>query len=151
MNLAFAKRPVLRTRGRLFCNVTVSAGDCAAVAPTAGVRATTMATHQCGRTLEPVIEPGREAQPFAGSDRLGYVHAESTPIDSQPDVHEPVVEPGDVAGRHALRPVADEPRLSRVREDDDVEPLEPEEPGAAAPFLAILVLVLPGVVTPVEL
>src|SRR6266498_3077190 len=102
----------------LFCSVTVSVGDCAA--PTAGVRARAMAAHQCRRTLEPVIEPGREPQPFAGSDRLGYVHAESTPIDSQPDIHEPAVEPRDVAGRHAVRPVADEPSLSRVREDDDV-------------------------------
>src|SRR5437867_228648 len=101
--------------------------------------------------LEPVIEPGREAQSFAGSNRLGYVHTESTPIDTQSHIHEPAVEAWDPPRRQAIGTVAHEPRLARVREDDDVEPFQPEEPRPATPFLAVGPVVLGWVVTPIEL
>src|SRR5437867_13177852 len=101
--------------------------------------------------LEPVIEPSREAQSFAGSNRLGYVHTESTPIDTQSHIHEPATEAWDPARRQAVGTVAHEPRLARVREDDDVESFEPEEPRRSAPFLALGPVVLPRVVAPVEL
>src|SRR6266511_4965236 len=105
----------------LVCSVTVSVGDWAA--PTCGVRAEAraVAAHRSTRTLEPVIEPDRQAQSFAGSDRLGCVDAESTPIDAQPHIHEPVVERRDPPRRQAVRSVADEPRLARVREDRSEE------------------------------
>src|SRR6266850_90847 len=108
-----------------------------------------MATHQRRCTLEPVIEPDCETQPFAGRDRLGDVDSESSPIDAQSGVHEPAREPGQSAGRNVARRIADEPALSRIREHDDVESFQPEERSAA--FVAIRLVVLPRVVAPVEL
>src|SRR5919197_3312548 len=157
MNFPSASRPVLRTRGRLSCNVTVSVdvarggGGVWATPPCGGTReASAMASRQRKRTLEPVIEPEGETQPFAGSDRLGYVHAESAPIQTQSRIDEPVVELRNPVPWHAIGSVADEPRLARVGKHDNVESLEPEE-GRGRSFVAILVFVFPGVVAPVEL
>src|SRR5205814_7699822 len=120
--------------------------------PTSGIRreATSRAARQRRRMLEPVIEPDREAQPFAGSDRLGYVHAESAPIDTQTRIDEPAIELRDPARGQAIGPVADEPCLTRIRKEHNVESLEPEE-GRRRTLVAVPVLVLPRVVAPVEL
>src|SRR3954469_11680561 len=112
--------------------------------------ATSRATRQRRCTLEPVIEPDREPQPFAGGDRLGYVHAESAPIDTQTRIDEPAIEPRDPARRQATGPVADEPCLTRIGKDHDVESLEPEE-GRRRTLIVVPVFVLPWVVAPVEL
>src|SRR3989441_10928800 len=131
----------------VFCSVTVRVGDWPA--PTRGVRARAMAAHQSRRTLEPVIEPSRETQSFAGSHRLRDVHAESTPIDAQSSIDEPVVEAWDPPGWQAVGTVAHEPRLARVHEDHDVEAFEPEEPRGSVPFLAIGPVVFRRVIAPI--
>src|SRR5688572_18999583 len=106
------------------------------------------ASPQWRRTLEPVVQPYRKAQPFAGGDRFREIDAESSPVHAQSHIHEPAAERGKLVARYLARSVAHEPALSRVGEDDEVESLHPERRAA---LVAVRVLVAPRLVTPVEL
>src|SRR5882762_3236780 len=95
-NRPSARRPVLCTRGTSLRSVTVSdgaGGDACAAAPAAAPDSRTQSGRtDLRRTLEPVIEPDRETQSFAGGHRLRDVQAEPTPIHAEPQVSEPAAE-----------------------------------------------------------
>src|SRR6267143_3816841 len=95
-NRPSARRPVLCTRGTSLRSVTVSdgaGGDACAAAPAAAPDSRTQSGRtDLRRTLEPVIEPDRETQSFAGGHRLGEIHTESAPIHAEPQLGDPAPE-----------------------------------------------------------
>src|SRR5882762_1879475 len=95
-NRPSASRPVLCTRGTSLRSVTVSdgaGGDACAAAPAAAPDSRTQRGRtNLRRTLEPVVEPDREAQSFAGGHRFGDVQAETAPVHAEAQVGEPAPE-----------------------------------------------------------
>ena len=77
-------------------------------------------------TLEPVIQPNCEAQSLAGRYRLCDVEPETSPIDAEPGVDQPARRRRKVGGRQMPQTVSHQPRLSCVREDDEIDAFEPE-------------------------
>src|SRR2546425_332219 len=125
-NLPSARSPVVWTRGTPLWTITVNAGACAAARET--VTAPSRARNaRPGLTSEAVIESQRESRGLPGGPRLRDVHAQPPPIDAQAQVGEPAAERREPIGGQSAGPAADEPRLSRVREDDEVRALEREE------------------------
>src|SRR6266702_6321766 len=99
--------------------MTVNAGACAAAGE--AVAAPSRARNASpDLTSEAVVEPQRESQRLPGGHCLGHVQAQPAPIDAQAEVGEPAAERGEPIGGQSTRPTAYEPRLSRVREDDEV-------------------------------
>src|SRR3989454_814288 len=125
-NLPSARSSVVWTLGTPLWIITVNAGACAAARET--VTAPSRARNaRPGLTSEAVIESQRESQGLPGGHRLRDVHAQPPPIDAQAQVGEPAAERREPIGGQSTGPAADEPRLSRVREDDEVRALEREE------------------------
>src|SRR5882672_2938599 len=125
-NLPSARSPVVWTRGTPLCTITVNAGSCAAARETvaAPIRARNA---RPGLTSEAVIESQRESQGLPSSHRLRHVQTQPPPIDAETQVGQPAAERREPIGGEPTGPAADQPRLSRVCEDDKVRALEREE------------------------
>src|SRR6059058_1035219 len=125
-NLPSVRSPVVWTRGTPLWTMTVNAGACAAARGT--VTAPSRARNaRPGLTSEAVVESQRESQGLPGGHRLRHVQAQPSPIDAEAQVGEPAAERREPIGGQSPGPAAHEPRLSRIREDDQVRALEGEE------------------------
>src|SRR5216117_3360420 len=125
-NLPSARSPVVWTRGTPLWTMTVNAGACAAARGT--VTAPSRARNaRPGLTSEAVVESQRESQGLPSGHRLRHVQAQSSPIDAKAQVGEPAAERREPIGGQSPGPAAHEPRLSRIREDNQVRALEGEE------------------------
>src|SRR5207249_531004 len=125
-NLPSARSPVVWTRGAPLWMMTVNAGACAAARETATAPRRARNARP-DLTSEAVVESQRESQGLPGGHRLRYVHAQPPPIDAQAEVGEPAAECREPIGRQSTGPAAHEPRLSCIREDNEVRALEREE------------------------
>src|SRR5206468_6135724 len=125
-NLPSARSPEVWTRGTPLWTMTVNAGACAAARGT--VTAPSRARNaRPGLTSEAVVESQRESQGLPSGHRLRHVQAQSSPIDAKAQVGEPAAERREPIGGQSPGPAAHEPRLSRIREDNQVRALEGEE------------------------
>src|SRR5207302_8913639 len=95
-------------------------------------------------TSEALIEWKSESQGRPGGHRLRHVQAQPSPIDAEAQVGEPAAERREPIDGQSPGPAAHEPRLSRIREDDQVRALEGEE------RLRALVLGGRGAIRPVQ-
>src|SRR5436853_5315339 len=125
-NLPSARSPLVWTRGTPLWTMTVNAGACAAARGT--VTAPSRARNaRPGLTSEAVVESQGESQGLPGGHRFRHVQAQPSPIDAEAQVGEPAAERREPIGGQSPGPAAHEPRLSRIREDDQVRALEGEE------------------------
>src|SRR3989454_373230 len=125
-NLPSARSPVVWTRGTPLWTMTVNAGACAAARGT--VTAPSRARNaRPGLTSEAVVESQRKSEGLPGGHRLRHVQAQPSPIDAEAQVGEPAAERREPIGGQSPGPAAHEPRLSRIREDDQVRALEGEK------------------------
>src|SRR3989449_254032 len=130
-NLPSARSPVVWTRGTPLWTMTVNAGACAAARGT--VTAPSRARNaRPGLTSEAVVESQRKSQGLPGGHRLRHVQAQPSPIDAEAQVGEPAAERREPIGGQSPGPAAHEPRLSRIREDDQVRALRVKSDFAAS-------------------